>query len=353
MEQVVNFLETVKAVEVVDIIVAICLIILFKVLSPSISYMIIKLFKFNAKNKKAIRESAFYIPLKVFITILGVYLAVLFLKKPLNIPDNVMDFMTKAFQIISVLSFAKALAESFTMKSTLVKRLRKNWKNDVDDSMLEFALKVVRGIIYVIALFVILAILQINLNGLVAGVGIGSIIVTLAAQDTAKNIFGGIVLFIDKPFKVGDWIKISDYEGSVEDMTFRTTRIRSSENSIINIPNSTIADSAVINWSKLEKRKYKINLTFSLETTSEQITQVSNRIREMLMNNPSVINNDTTVTFNNIANNGLTLLIDIYVTTTAYKEYLEVKNEINKNIMNIIHNSGLKLSSQATMVYMD
>ena len=85
-----------------------------KVLSPSISYMIIKLFKFNSKSKKAIKESAFYTPLKVFITILGVYLAVLFLKKPLNLPDNVMNIVTKAFQIISVLAFAKALASSFT-----------------------------------------------------------------------------------------------------------------------------------------------------------------------------------------------------------------------------------------------
>ena len=350
MEQVLNFIESVKALQIVDIIVAICLIILFKVLSPSISYLIIKLFKFNSKSKKSIRESAFYTPLKIFFTILGVYIAILFLKQPLNLQDNVMNIVTKIFQIISVLAFAKALASSFTTKSTLVIRLRKKEKNNIDDSMLEFVLKVTRVIIYIIALFIVLAILQINLSGLVAGLGIGGIIVTLAAQDTAKNIFGGVVLFIDKPFNVGDWIQTPNYEGAVEDITFRTTRIRSAENYVINIPNSTIADSAVINWSKLEKRRYKLNLLFTFDTTSEQISQLTDRIREMLENNPQVIKEDTTITFSNIENTGLSLVVDIYVTTTVYKEYLKVRNELNKNIMNIIHNSKLELVNPKTFI---
>ena len=353
MEQVVSFIESLKAVDIVDIIVAVCLIILFKVLSPSISYVIIKLFKFNSKSKKAIRESAFYTPLKVFFTILGVYLAVLFLKKPLNLPDNVMDIVTKAFQIISVLAFAKALASSFTTKSSLIRKIRKNWKNDVEDSMLEFALKVARVVIYLVALFIVFAILQINLSGLVAGLGIGGIIVTLAAQDTAKNIFGGVVLFIDKPFNVGDWIQTPNYEGTVEDMTFRTTRIRNFENSIVNIPNSTIADSAIINWSKMEKRRYKFSLSFPLDTTAEQIETISNKIREMLIKEPQVIDEDIIISFEEITDNGLSLLVYMFVVPTGYNDYIMLKDKINKDIIDILHNLGVKLSYPTTSVYLE
>ena len=353
MEQVVNFIESLKAVDIIDIIVAICLIILFKVLSPSISYMIIKIFKFNSKSKKSIKESAFYTPLKIFFTILGIYIAVVFLKKPLNLPDNVMEIVTKAFQIISVLAFAKALASSFTTKSSLIKRIRKSWKNDVEDSMLEFALKVTRVIIYLIALFIIFAILQINLNGLVAGIGIGGIIVTLAAQDTAKNIFGGIVLFIDKPFNVGDWIQTPNYEGTVEDMTFRTTRIRNFENSVVNIPNSTIADSAIINWSKMEKRRYKFSLSFPLDTTAEQMEIISNRIKEMLIKEPQVIDDDIIISFENITDNGLSLLVYMFVVPTGYNDYIMLKDKINKNIINILHNLGVELSYPSTSVYIE
>ena len=353
MEQVIEFVESLKALEVVDIIVAICLIIFFKVLSPSISYIIIRLFKFNTKSKKLIRESAFYTPLKVFFTILGVYLAVLFLKKPLNLPDNVMSIVTKVFQIISVLAFAKALASSFTTKSSLVKKIRKSWKNDVEDSMLEFALKVTRVIIYLVALFIVFAILQINLSGLVAGLGIGGIIVTLAAQDTAKNIFGGVVLFIDKPFNVGDWIQTPNYEGTVEDMTFRTTRIRNFENSVVNIPNSTIADSAIINWSKMEKRRYKFSLSFPLDTTAEQMEMISNKIREMLINEPQVIDDDIIISFENITDNGLSLLVYMFVVPTGYNDYIMLKDKINKNIINILHNLGVELSYPSTSVYIE
>ena len=353
MEQVVNFIESLKAVDIVDIIVAICLIILFKVLSPSISYAIIKLFKFNSKSKKAIRESAFYTPLKVFFTILGVYLAVLFLKKPLNLPDNVMNIVTKIFQIISVLAFAKALASSFTTKYTLIKKIRKNWKTDVEDSMLEFVLKVTRVIIYLVALFIVFAILQINLSGLVAGLGIGGIIVTLAAQDTAKNIFGGVVLFIDKPFNVGDWIQTPNYEGTVEDMTFRTTRIRNFENSVVNIPNSTIADSAIINWSKMEKRRYKFSLSFPLNTTSKQMEIISNKLREMLINEPQVIDDDIIISFENITDNGLSLLVYMFVIPTGYNDYIMLKDEINKKIINILNDLGVELSYPSSSVYLE
>lgn len=353
MERILSFIDNIKTLQIVDVVVAICVIILFKVLSPSISYIIIKLFKFNTKNKRTIRESAFYTPLKIFFTILGVYLAVLFLKEPLNLQEDIMNIVTKIFWIISVLAFAKALASSFTTKSTLVKKIRKGWKNDVEDSMMEFALKVVRAIIYIIALFIILAILQINLSGLVAGLGIGGIIVTLAAQDTAKNIFGGLVLFIDKPFSVGDWIQTPNYEGAVEDITFRTTRIRNFENSVVNIPNSTMADSAIINCSKMEKRRYRFRLLFPLELTANQMQTIYNKINEMLLNDSQVINEDILIAFEEISNNGLTLLVQMFLEPTNYNEYMMLKDKLNRNIIEIIHSLNIKLNYPATSVYIE
>ena len=250
MEQIINIIESIKALQIIDVIVAICLIILFKVLSPSISYVIIKLFKFNSKGKRAIKESAFYKPLKVFFIILGIYLAIVFLRGPLQINEQVMDIVTKAFQMISVIEIAVGLANSFTSKTILGKKLRKSLSEKMDDTVFEFVLKIVRVLIYIIAIFLVLTILEINLTGLIAGLGLGGVIVTLAAQDTAKNLFGGAMIFVDKPFAVGDWIQVDNYEGTIEDITFRTTRIRTFENSILNVPNSKIADSAVINWSK-------------------------------------------------------------------------------------------------------
>ena len=126
-------------------------------------------------------------------------------------------------------------------------------------------------VIYIIAGFIAITLLGVNLNGLVAGLGIGGVIVTLAAQDTAKNLFGGLVIFMDKPFVVGDWIQMDNYEGTVEDITFRSTRIRTFENSLVNIPNSIISNSSIINWSKMEKRRYRTNLYIQIDTPFEKL----------------------------------------------------------------------------------
>ena len=197
----------------------------------------------------------------------------------------------------------------------------------------------------------VLAILGINLGGLVAGLGIGGVIVTLAAQDTAKNIFGGMVIFLDRTFNVGDWIQTPNYEGIVEGITFRTTRIRNFENSVVNIPNSTMADSAIINWSKMEKRRYKLRLPFSFEITSKQMKLLTDKIREMLENNPEVINEDILINFDTISTNGLSLLIDMFVKPTSYEDYTKIKNNVNEKILDIVHNLGIKLAYPTTTVF--
>ena len=327
MEQILGFIENIKSVQVIDVLMATCIMILFIVLSPSISYMIVKSVKLKG-NKKQIRNSAFYNPLKVFFSILGVYLAVVFLNRSLNISNEIMDVVTKIFWIVSTISFSKALAESFTIKSSLIAKYVKATEKDINMGMLSFSLKMIRIIIYVIALFIILMILNIDIGGLLSGLGVGCVILTLAAQDTAKNIFGGIVIFLDRTFNVGDWIETPNYEGVVEGITFRTTRIRNFENSVVNIPNATMADTAIINWSKMEKRRYKIRLPFSFEITSEQMNMLTERIRTMLENNPETINDDILINFDTISTSGLSMLIDIFVKTTNYDDFIKMKNNV-------------------------
>lgn len=350
MEQILGFIENIKSVQVIDVLMATCIMILFIVLSPSISYMIVKSVKLKG-NKKQIRNSAFYNPLKVFFSILGVYLAVVFLNRSLNISNEIMDVVTKIFWIVSTISFSKALAESFTIKSSLIAKYVKATEKDINIGMLSFSLKIIRIIIYVIAVFIILMILNIDIGGLLAGLSVGGVIVTLAAQDTAKNIFGGIVIFLDRTFNVGDWIETPNYEGVVEGITFRTTRIRNFENSVVNIPNATMADTAIINWSKMEKRRYKIRLPFSFEITSEQMNMLTERIRTMLENNPETINDDILINFDTISTSGLSMLIDIFVKTTNYDDFIKMKNNVNAKILDIVHNSGVKLAYPATTVF--
>ena len=351
MEQLVAFWDKLTSIQIVDIIIAIGIIVFFRILSGTFSYMIIKIFKIKSKKAKEIKESAFFKPLKVFFIILGIYLAIVFLRVPLQINDQVMDIVTKVFKIISVIEFAVGLANSFTAKTILGKKLRKSLSQKMDDTVFEFVLKITRVLIYIIAIFLVLAILEINLTGLIAGLGLGGVIITLAAQDTAKNLFGGLVIFIDKPFAVGDWIEMDNYEGTIEDITFRTTRIRTFENALVNIPNAIIADASVTNWSKMEKRRYKTNLCVELDTPLEKLELLKTRIENMLQERESVFDDSIIVRFDQITDNGMNILIYTYTNSVSYASYLKEVEDINVKIMKILNEENIELAYDTKTVY--
>ena len=351
MQQITEYISSISSIQIIDIIIAIGIIILFRIFSSGLAYIIIRMFKLKTKNRKKIKESAFYNPLRIFFGILGIYIAILFLKQPLNISDEVMKVVATIFKIISVIVFAKGFAESLTPKSSFVKRIKERNTKNVEDSMLDFILKIARALIYIIAGFIVITLLGINLNGLVAGLGIGGVIVTLAAQDTAKNLFGGMVIFIDKPFSVGDWIEMSPFEGTVEDITFRSTRVRTFENSLVNIPNSVISNSSIINWSKMEKRRYKTNLCIQIDTPLEKLEKFEKRVKEMLQEREGIYDDSIIVKFDEIKDNGINILVCSYTDSIDYPSYLAEKENINCKIMKILREENIELAYDTKTVY--
>ena len=354
MENIREFAETIKGIQmsqVIDIGIAILIYILFRCLSKSLAYMTVRIFKPKTKNKKEIRKNAFYTPLKVFYVVFGIYLALLFIRKPLNTGVWINSKIDELFKIAIIILSANGIANSLTTNSSLVNRLKDKMNPEVEDSMLRFILKAIRVIIYIIAGFIIITDLGVNLNGLVAGLGLGSVVITLAAQDTAKNLFGGLVIFLDKPFVVGDWIEVEKYEGTVEDITFRSTRVRTFENSVVNIPNSVIASDSIINWSRMEKRRNKVNLCLELDTPIEKVQIVQKRIKEMLIQHDDVIDDSVMVRFDNITDNGINILVCSYTNSVSYASFLEEKEKINFKIMQILREENVELAYDTKTVF--
>lgn len=354
MENIRNFAETLKEIQmnqVIDIFIAILIYILFRCLSKSLAYMTIKIFKPRTKNKKVIRNNAFYAPLKIFYVVLGIYIALIFIRQPLNTSDWINRWVDQLFKIAVIIISANGIANSLTTNNRLVNRFKDKMNPEVEDSMLKFILKAIRGLVYLIAGFMIITDLGFNLNGLVAGLGIGSVVITLAAQDTAKNLFGGLIIFLDKPFVVGDWIEVEKYEGTVEDITFRSTRVRTFENSVVNIPNAVIANDSIINWSRMEKRRNKVNLCLDLDTPLEKVQIIQKRIKELLVQHDDVIDDTIIVRFDNITDNGINLMICSYTNSIDYASFLEEKEKINFKIMQILREENVELAYDTKTVF--
>ena len=355
MDNIRNFIESIKSIQtsqVMDVVIAILIYILFRCLSQSLAYMTIKIFKPRTKNKKAIRNNAFYKTLKVFYVVLGIYIALVFVRQPLDTSEWINGWVDQLFKIAIIILSANGIANSLTTNNSLVTKLKDRMNPEVEDSMLNFILKAIRGLIYIIAGFMIITDLGFNLNGLVAGLGIGSVVITLAAQDTAKNLFGGLVIFLDKPFVVGDWIEVENYEGTVEDITFRSTRVRTFENSVVNIPNAVIANDSIINWSRMEKRRNKVNLCLELDTPLEKVQKVQQRIKEMLKQHDDVIDDTIIVRFDNITDNGINLLVCSYTNSIDYTSFLQEKEIINFKIMQILKEENVELAYDTKTVFL-
>lgn len=352
MNQINEFINSINMIKLIDIWIAIGIIFFFQIFKSALSYAIIKIFNIKSKSSKDIKNSAFFIPLKTFFAVLGIYFAVIFLKQSLNINDNIMNGVTRLFKIIVIITTAIGFAKSLTKKSSFARFFRKNTDKEIDDSLMNFILKIIRGIIYVIAAFLVITELGYNLNGLVAGLGIGGVILTLAAQDTAKNLFGGLVIFLDKPFTVGDWIQVNTYEGTVEDMTFRSTRIRTFENSLVNIPNAIVAESSIINWSRMEKRRYKMNLVLEIDTPLEKVEKIKNDIYQMLADKDTVMDDTILVKFDEITDNGIGILVYAYTECVDYPSFLGAKENINYKIMQILKKENVNLAYNTQTIHL-
>lgn len=349
MDYLNNVLEWIKSIgleKVITALIAIGVIIFFYIFCNTFSYIIIKLFNMNIKDKEKIKSNSFYTPLKIFFALLGIYIAI----QAIGLNEDIMININKIARIVCIILFTIGFAGIFNINSTFMKKINRKRNVDIADNRLSFFYKVVRAVIYIIATLVIIIQLGYDLTGIIAGLGIGGVILTLAAQDTAKSLFGGLMIIIDKPFTVGDWIQTSAYEGIVEDITFRSTRIRTWDNTLANIPNSSIANESIINCSKMEKRKYKFNIKIDLETPIETVKKVISKIYFMLINNPNVINDDTYVKFDEIKEDGINIMIQVFINSIDYSSYLNAKEKINEHILEILEHENVKIAYNTTAV---
>ena len=156
---------------------------------------------------------------------------------------------------------------------------------------------------------------------------------------------------MDKPFSVGDWIHTEKYEGTIEDITFRSTRIRTADNSVVTIPNSILSNEVIANWSKLEKRKIEISLRLPLETIAQELEILSKKFKIVLENNKDILEDSIQVDVNKIKEDNIEISIVLYTSITEYNKFLNIKQEININILKILEAEGIKLAYPGRNVY--
>ena len=347
MEKINEIIKQIQAKDITDIAIAIVIILVFFIISSWFPKIIMRMFKIKEKNKKKLKENDMYKGLKWIFLCVGFYLAILVL----NLPENVFSICLKIIRVIVILSIAKILIGIISPESKLMKKVQENDKFQENKSALNVGFKIVKVIIYVIAGFLIIADFGYDLNGIITGLGLGSVVIGLAAQELVSNLLSGVAISSEKPFKIGDWVTIGTVSGTVVDIKFRSIKVKTADNTTVTILNTKVLNESIINYATIDSRRFEVILRLPLNTSSYQIEDLMNSLKNFLHSIKEADQDTIQVFIDGIQTDAIVVKTIVYVNIDA-AYFLDFKTETNLSIMKVLESKGIKLANPSTDVHL-
>ena len=330
---------TVFEVKLIDIIVSILILLMALFLKKIITDIILQnVQKLTLKTKNKIDDQFIDIlkpPLKFSIGLLGFYLA----EKWLNL-DITKTAVTNIEQTLITFILFWILYRVIKKFSYVFTKFSNKFGKELDSDIENFIVKFLKVIVIVVGVMTILEGWGINVSAFIASLGLIGMAFALAAKDTAANLFGSLVIFTDKPFKKGDWILTPDVEGVISNIGIRSTRVRTFAKALVSVPNAVIANSAITNWSKMDRRRVKIRIGLTYSTSAIQIENILNDLREMLEVHQEIHDETIAVYFDKFEDSSLSIFCYFFTKTTVWVEYMSVRENVNLKIMKIVEKNG-------------
>jgi MscS family membrane protein len=174
-----------------------------------------------------------------------------------------------------------------------------------------------------------------------AGLGVGGLAVALAARDSLANLLGSLLIMLEKPFRIGHYIRVSGTEGTVVDVGFRSTRIRTPDNSLISIPNNAVVNTTVENLSLRAMRRQRFFVQVTYDTPRDKLEQLAEGIRKIILDHPFTDNTNFEVRFNNFNESSLDVLVMFHLTVEDYTSELREREVILLQIMDLAQELGI------------
>jgi MscS family membrane protein len=222
-------------------------------------------------------------------------------------------------------------------------------------SLMALGRRVGKVLVALVLLLIVLKSFGFDVNSALAGIGIGGIALGLGAQKTLENLFGGASVLSDGTIRVGDFCKVGDQVGTVEDIGLRATRVRTNARTVVSIPNGAVALANLENFAGRDKILMNPVISLRYETSADQLRYVIARIREMLYRHPKVESETLRVRFIRLGQSSLDVEIFAYIVTPDYAEFLSIQEDLLLRIMDLVEQAGTRFAfpSQTTYVGRD
>ncbi len=331
-------------------------IIFKRVISRLLSLLLFRLFrKFAAEINDDKFVSLLLQPLAFFIALWSYYLAVNQLKHPLDVRvfsyDRLVDkakvsidvnlghIVDKIFLFLIILSVFWIILRIIDFIAHVLKHKASITENRADDQLVPFLKELTKTIICFIGFFVLLGyVFEINVLTLITGLGIGGIAVALAAKESLENLIGSFTIFLDKPFTVGDVVKVDGIEGTIEKVGFRSTRIVSPDKTMIIIPNRSMIDGVLENVTRRNYQRIIFMFGLSYATDSAKAREIIHEITKLLQDHGQI--QDGSARLEAFGETSLRIQVVYLVPNESDVPVAEIKEEVNFKIMEIVHQNG-------------
>ncbi len=305
--------------------------------------------KITEEFKNAFFES-FKKPLFYTIRCLGIYFAGISFPYPFGLSVFLLPLFRTFIDITLVLAISVSVVNLINHHHVFFPVLSEKLESKSKTISLFFT-NILKILVISLTVIMILNELGYDVAGLITGLGLTGLTFALAAQDTASNFFSGVMILIDKPFHVGDWISVGTIEGVVEEINFRSSRVRTFDNALITVPNNKLSNDSITNWTKMNLRRTKIIIGLVYSTSKETLQNVIDNINTELSKIEDIKTDTIIVRFDNYNSSSLDILVQYHSYPIALSEHLSLKEKVQYIIMDIIEKENTDFAFNTLTIY--
>jgi MscS family membrane protein len=289
--------------------------------------------------------------------VMSFYLIVLLLSifiRLLQLPAEIWTWVLVIFRTLKPFLITLIFYKLVNVLAAYFTRLATKTESTLDDQLVPLLRKTLKAFVIIIGtLFILRDGLNLDIIPFLTGLSIGGVAIALAAQDTIKNFFGSVMIFIDKPFQVGDWITSGDIDGTVEEVGFRSTRVRTFRNSLMYVPNGKIADATLDNHGLRQYRRFFTTLTVTYDTPPVLIEEFVNGLREIVLAHPHTRKDLYHIYFNNLSSYSQDIMFYIFFEVPTWGEELACRHEILIQTVKLANSLGIRFAFPTQTLHME
>jgi MscS family membrane protein len=259
----------------------------------------------------------------------------------LALPVRANQVLLLLLQLAACVSAVLVLHSVVDLMAAALARRAAETETTMDDALVPLVRRGAKLLVDVVGVLFILQNLDVDIGSLLATLGIGGLAFALAAKDTLANLFGFLTIVADRPFQIGDWVVVDGVEGTVEEVGIRSTRIRTFYDSVVTIPNSSVAGTQIDNLGRRRRRRLKMHLTVEYGTTSAQMKRLVDGVREVILESPKTYKDTCEVHFNQMSDSSLDVLVYCFIVTDSWSDELATRQVLMLAWMKVAEDLGI------------